>query len=290
MAKGRKRHVQQELRFANQAGNLRGVRSERRRKRRRTRVAADGAVKRPVGRPPKGPRSSERHKKRPAIKASEPVHVTLRVVEGVGRLRTRAVYKAVREAMFVIYRREDCRIVHLSIQGNHVHLLVEAENRMALAAGMKAFEISAAKHINAAVSNAGSWWERRKLSVKPKRRKGQVFADRYHAEVIRTPRQARNALAYVLNNWRKHREHRAKLARGWLVDPFSTGWSFDGWKEREDEPFVWKLRASYEPIMSWRPRTWLLSTGWRRYGLVSVYEVPGPRASVFPAQRRDARA
>ena len=45
---------------------------------------------------------------------------------------------------------------------------------------------------------------------------------------------------------------------------------------------MWKLRASYQPIMSWRPRTWLLAEGWRRYGLVSIYEVPGPRASIFP--------
>jgi hypothetical protein len=110
-----------------------------------------------------------------------------------------------------------------------------------------------------------------------------VFPDRYHEEIIRTPKQARNALAYVLNNWRKHGEHRRDPARTWLIDPFSTGWSFDGWKERADEPFIWKLRASYEPMMSWRPRTWLLREGWRRHGLVSVYEVPGPRRSVFPA-------
>ena len=271
MGRERKRHVQQALHFGDKNGQRRGGPNRRKRK----------GVR--LGRPPRGSRSSERHKKREAFRASEPVHVTLRVVEGVGRLRTRAVYRAVREAMLVSYRREDCRIVHLSVQGNHVHLLVEAENRMALAAGMKAFEISAAKHINAAVSRAGSWWERRRKRVKPKRRKGQVFADRYHVEIIRTPRQARNALTYVLNNWRKHREHRADVARTWLIDPYSTGWSFDGWKEREDHPFVWKLRASYQPIMSWRPRTWLLSEGWRRHGLVSIYEVPGPRATVFPA-------
>jgi REP element-mobilizing transposase RayT len=259
------------------------VRSERRRKRRKPRVAADGTVKRPVGRPPKGRRSSERHEVRPTIKASEPVHVTLRVADDIARrgLRKRGIYKAVREAMLVTYRDESCRIVHQSIQDSHLHLLVEADNRMALARGMQAFQISAAKHINAAVSNAGNWWERRRMRTKPERRKGSVFPDRYHEEIIRTPKQARNALAYVLNNWRKHGEHRRDPARTWLIDPYSTGWSFDGWKERADEPFVWKLRASYEPMMSWRPRTWLLSQGWRRYGLVSVYEVPGPRASVF---------
>jgi len=273
MARRRKRHIQQDLRFPNAAGDLRGTSQERGR-------TKDGRRRGRGGRKAQGRRPSEPHKRRPTLKASEPVHVTLRVVEGVGRLRTRAVYRAVREAMLATYGREDCRIVHLSVQGNHVHLLVEADNRMALARGMQAFQISAAKHVNAAVSNAGSWWERRRMRVKPKRRKGRVFADRYHEEIIRTPRQARNALAYVLNNWRKHQEHRAAFARGWLIDPFSTGWSFDGWKQRENEPFVWKLRASYEPIMSWRPRTWLLSEGWRRYGLISVSEVPGPRVDM----------
>jgi len=268
----RKRHVQQALFFGDKNGQRRGDRRNRKRKK---------GVR--LGRPPKGPRSSERHDKRPAIKASEPVHVTLRVGEGVGRLRTRSVYKAVREAMLVTYSREDCRIVHLSVQGNHVHLLVEAANRMALARGMQALQISAAKHINAAVSNAGSWWERRRMRAKPKRRKGQVFADRYHTEIIRTPRQARNALAYVLNNWRRHGEDRVAFARGWLIDPFSTGWSFDGWKEREDEPFVWKLRQTYEPMMSWRPKTWLLREGWRRYGLIRVAEVPGPKPTARAA-------
>jgi REP element-mobilizing transposase RayT len=267
MARAQKRHIQQDLRFPNRAGNLRGTTQERGRKRRK------GGRKAPPGQRP-----SEPHKTREAFRPSEPVHVTMRVVDAIGRLRMRATYQAVREAMFVVYPREDCRIVHLSIQDNHLHVLVEADGRTALARGMQAFQISAAKHINAAVSSAGSWWERRHMRTRPKRRKGQVFADRYHVEVIRSPKQARNTLAYVLNNWRRHREHRSEVARTWLIDPFSTGWSFDGWKERENEPFVWKLRASYQPILSWRPRTWLLTEGWRRWGLVSVREVPGPRA------------
>ena len=119
----------------------------------------------------------------------------------------------------VVGKYEDVRIVHLSIQRTHVHLLVEATNKTALARGMKAFQISAAKLINAAVSVRGA-----------RRRRGQVFTDRYHAELIESPRQARRALAYVLNNWRKHREDRGVRQRRWLVDPFSSGISFGGWK------------------------------------------------------------
>ena len=203
------------------------------------------------------------------------------MLDVIGRLRTRSAYMAIREAAITVLKHDDFRIVHISIQGTHIHLLVEAEGRAALAKGMKAFEISAAKHLNAAVSKAGGWWARVKLRRQgkplPKRRKGRVFADRYHSTVIRTPKHARHELAYVLNNWRKHGEHRKDAARGWKIDPFATGWLFQGWKEREGEPFAWKLRETYEPMPVWWPRTWLLKEGWRRYGLISTHEVPGKR-------------
>ena len=246
MARARKRHVQQDLMFHPRGG------------------ARPGA-----GRPKKGKRASEPHKKRPALKPSQPVHVTLRAVDDLPRLRTRAAYQAVREATITVLGRETCRIVHLSIQGNHVHLLVEADDRTALARGMQAFQISAAKHINAAVSRGEAV-----------RRRGQVFADRYHAEIITNRKQARHALAYVLNNWRRHREHRAAFARSWLIDPFSSAWAFEGWKELEHSPTLWRLRETYRPMPVWRPKTWLLSEGWRLYGLIRVHEVPGSRTPV----------
>ena len=78
----------------------------------------------------------------------------------------------------------------------------------------------------------------------------------------RAPRQVRNTLAYVMNNWRRHREDRGAFAR-WSIDPFSTAPSFEGWKERA-EP----MPASYRPLVVWEPRSWLLAVGWRRHGLI----------------------
>src|SRR5690348_17374364 len=156
-------------------------------KRRRRRKRRAGS-KRP-GPKPKGPRGSP-HTVRPELKARHPVHVVLRVVSAVGNLRRRATYKAVREATLTTARREDFRIVHLSIQRNHLHLLVEADHKGALASGMQGFQISAAKHLNAAIS---------KDRPGPRRR-GAVFPDRYHAEIITTPTQARHALNYVVIN------------------------------------------------------------------------------------------
>jgi REP element-mobilizing transposase RayT len=137
----------------------------------------------------------------------------LRADVAVGALRKRDIYKALRRALVTTFSRDDFRIVHISIQGTHVHLLVEANDRMSLARGMKAFGISAAKHINAALPRDASG----------KRRRGTVFPDRYHAQIIRNPRQARHCLAYVLNNWRKHGESQLVIAKDWPIDPFSSG-------------------------------------------------------------------
>ena len=221
-----------------------------------------------LGRPPKGPRSGSPHKKRPTLKGRFPVHVVMRVAAELGSLRKRDCYKALRWATLTAARREDFRIVHISIQRTHVHMLVEAHDKRALSRGMQGFQISAAKLLNRAVSIA---WETR--------RRGTVFTDRYHAEIITTRRQARHALAYVLNNWRKHREDREPFSREWKVDPYSTGALFAGWKERGDDPLLWKLPETYEPMFVWFPKTWLLDEGWRRYGLIGMSEVPSAPAN-----------
>ncbi len=336
MARARKTHVQQELRWRNAAGDLRG----------RKREASSGASRR--GRPrlgrPKKPGAKQRHAKRPVFASERVLHVTLRVERAIGKLRTRACYRAIREAAVTVLPHEDCRIVQLSIQSTHVHLLVEAEHSQALSRGMQAFQISAAKHINAAVSGAGSWWERRlarravarvrattrastqaattrastqaattrasthaattrastqaaaaRASTQaasraatsaaaggrevqlPARRRGRVFADRYHARIITSPLQARRELAYVLNNWRKHGEDRRAVARGWKIDPFSTGWGFLGWREHEQAQWAWSKPPTYEPIPVYGPRSWLLREGWKRHGLIGMREVPGAR-------------
>lgn len=223
--------------------------------------------KRPgAGRPAKGPRPSEPHKARPTHKARHPVHVTIRVVGGLGTLRRRELQLAIRESTIVVAKREDFRIVHLSVQANHIHLLVEAENKLALARGMQAFQISAARQINASLVDANG-----------KRRRGQVFTDRYHARALTSPRAVRNCLAYVLNNWRRHQEDGADFAKNWLVDPYSTGVDFAGWKELDDSPTLYKPRATYRGFIVWRARTWLLAEGWKRGGPpISVFDVPGP--------------
>jgi putative transposase len=106
------------------------------------------------------------------------------------------------------------------------------------------------------------------------RRRGSVFPDRYHPRNLTTPREVRNCVAYVLNNWRHHGEHHKRLRNRWKIDPYSTALAFDGWKER-DERGNFKFPDGYDGPIVWVPKSWLLRVGWRRHGLVSIAETPG---------------
>ncbi|HSS01838.1 MAG TPA: transposase [Kofleriaceae bacterium] len=226
-----------------------------------------GGKRRGAGRPPKGVRPGSPHKARPFLHARYPVHVTLRAISAVGNLRRRCVYQAVREATLTTARREGFRIVHLSIQHNHLHLIVEACDKNALASGMQGFQISAAKHLNAAISKGRPG----------PRRRGTVFPDRYHAEIITSPTQARHAISYTLNNFRKHREDQAGSASTWKVDWFSSGIMFPGWLEYGDEAFLWRGPPTCDPLITYQPKTWLLREGWKKVGSISCYEIPSAR-------------
>ncbi len=238
--RARKRHVQQAL--FNHGGKRKGA-----------------------GRKPRGHRAGTSHAKRPEVELKHPLHVTLRVVPAVGNMRRRDMYRAVREATIVAAIRERIRIVHVSIQATHIHLLVEADNKLALTRGMQGFQISLARNVNTVLGNDD------------RRRRGPVFADRYHCVTIRSPTQARNALSYVINNWRKHQEDRHARKLIWLVDPFSSGISFPDWHERENEHCMLPIPADHDPLVVYRPRSWLLQDGWKRAGSVSARAIPSNR-------------
>ena len=101
-----------------------------------------------------------------------------------------------------------------------------------------------------------------------------MFPDRYHAVVVDSPRQARHALSYVVNNWRKHREDRGEFTRRWDVDWYSSGAMFSGWKEQGSKGFALGRPPELEPVFVSPPRTWLLRTGWMMHGAISCREVP----------------
>jgi REP element-mobilizing transposase RayT len=154
--------------------------------------------------------------------------------------------------------REGCdrgrfRVVHYSLQRDHAHLLVEAASARDLACGMKAIGARLARAANRVF-----------------RRSGSVLADRYHLRTLRTPREVRNALAYVLLNARKHwREHHGS-APPTRLDEASSGRWFEGWRRAP----VSRGPPCEAPEVA-PARTWLLSIGWRRHGLIDRAEIPG---------------
>jgi REP element-mobilizing transposase RayT len=195
------------------------------------------------------------HRARPELSARHPVHVVLRMVVRVS-WRTRDYYRFVQRALQGTLGRGDFRIVHVSIQNNHLHLLVEATDRKALTRGMSSFTIRLARIVHDSVGGVG-----------------KVFAFRYHATQIKTARHARHALAYVLNNWRRHNldyvNGRAVRA---TLDEYSSALSFDGWARGER----FRVPRNYDPLAVSAPKTSLFKFDWQNYGLIQTWEKPGP--------------
>ncbi len=210
---------------------------------------------RPKKRWPKGVKAPASHAKREPFVKGRALHVTLRTLPVARNLRRMDAYRAVRIGARVVLARSGFRLVHFSIQSNHIHLIVEAESRVELSNGVRAFSISVAKSLNAKLG-----------------RRGPVFADRYHARAIARPTQMRNAIQYVLTNWLHHRPDHHEIMEE--VDPYSSGANFLGWKElRGSRQFV--RDDAFERVSLATPLLWLTRDGWRRGGEISVFTVPG---------------
>ena len=203
-----------------------------------------------AGRKPSGRRCDSKQR-RERFSQCLPVHVTLRVRSGIPSLRRRKLVQALRRAFAAACERGDFRLVHHSIQRNHLHLIVEAENQDALGRGMRSLGTRVAHAVQ------------RTFEVK-----GRILEGTYHAHILRTPREVWQAIRYVLLNVRKHWREFKGGAPPVRLDECSSGRWFDGW----GEPLPGS-RSGPREVAS--PGTWLLRTGWRRYGLIDPAAVPG---------------
>ena len=173
------------------------------------------------------------------------MHVTLRARGGLPPFREQVIAREVRRRISdanVSRRLGDVfRVVHFSVQNDHVHLIVEAADGASLSRGVQGLAIRLARRVNALLGARGRFW-----------------GDRFHARELASPRAVRNAIVYVLMN---AKEHGARVD----VDPCSSAPWFDGFAER-------RPRDGPSPTRS--PETWLCATGWRRRGLVRLDERP----------------
>ena len=197
-----------------------------------------------AGRKPSGRRTGVPHRARPTHHASHPAHVTLRARAGLPSLRTPRLFPVLRCALAKTSRR-GFRLLQFSVQHDHVHALVEADGHDRFIRGSQGLAIRLAKAVNRSLG-----------------RRGKVWLERYHARALRTPREVRNALVYVLQNARKH----IRGVNG--LDPCSSASWFTGWTQP-----VSRIGSS-PPIA--HARTWLAAVGWRRWGLIRFHERPAP--------------
>src|SRR5882724_6337360 len=179
------------------------------------------------GRRPNAAKAGVSHLRRAGFAARHPVHVTMRLLSGVGFLRAFSRARAIEDALRAVKERFGLRVVHYSIQGNHLHLIVECDEPTALSRAIQGLAVRLARALN-------------RLSA----RTGKVFSDRYHAHVLKTLREVANAVRYVLENFRHHlREDVAPQG----ADPCSSaGWISD---------------AASDDAPNLSPRTWLLRHG-----------------------------
>ena len=205
-------------------------------------VRSWGGRRKGAGRKPSPGRRPMPHRRRAPHDPRCPVHVTLRAAVGLASLRSAAVFAGLENA-FAAASTNGFRMLQFSVQSDHLHLLVEADTPTRLTRGVQGLAVRTAKAINRGL-----------------RRRGSVWAERFHAHVLKTPREVRNALVYVLNNFRKH----FPGSRG--LDPRSSGRFFTGWRT------VVSCPAGRSPVVP--PRTWLAAVGWRLRGLIEIDESP----------------
>ena len=192
------------------------------------------------------------HRERSALASRFPVHVTMKLLRGLPRLRCRSEYRALLACFASGCDRAGFRLTHYAVLNDHLHFLVEARDRATLSRGLQGLAIRTAKALN-------KLW----------RRRGGVFADRYHDRILKTPREARNALVYVLANGKKHATEGREVTVPQAIDTFTSAPWFDGLREAIT---VRGIESMPRPVID--SRTWLLTLGWRRHGLLSVHDLP----------------
>jgi REP element-mobilizing transposase RayT len=219
--------------------------------------SSHGGARPGAGRKPNGSKPGMAHTPRPKLAARHPVLITVKLRQGLPRLRQHAERKLLLAVFAAAKQRagrtgKSFRLTHFAILNDHLHLLAEAADRQALSRALQGLLIRAARALN-------KLWQRR----------GSVFADRYHDRTLTSPRAVRNALCYMLANGKKHVAEGRAVRVTQALDIYSSAPWFDGFREAITVRGIANLAPPVAP-----PGTWLLSIGWRRRGLLSVLETP----------------
>lgn len=145
------------------------------------------------------------HRTRETFDRTLPALVTLRMAKSVYNLRSQRSFNVLKRALSGGKDRFGTRIIHFSVQGNHIHLIVETPGKDSLFRAMKGLGVRVARKMNGMMG-----------------RRGRVIGDRYHAGLLRSHRQAVRAVHYVRENHRKHFAKKDDWRTGTTIDDFSS--------------------------------------------------------------------
>ena len=207
------------------------------------------------------------HLVRPNLSPHKPVHVTLRLVDGLPSLRRARLTDLCLNVFSAERDRKGFRLVHYAIRSNHLHLVCEADCARSLSRGVGRLAARCARGLNARLG-----------------RRGRTFRDRFHARIISSPRQMRNVLRYVLRGAHKDAARSAHKRELTGVDFWSSAYYFDGFANvgaaAEEPPLEPGARIIDERGPPVTPaRSWLLRVGWRRHGLIHTAEYAPKRGA-----------
>jgi putative transposase len=181
----------------------------------------------------------------------------MRARAGGPNMRAQLIFKKVRASIARAHR-GGLRVLHFSVQRDHLHLVVEAPDKRGMARGLQGVASGIARAVN-----------------RMTRRRGRYWRDRYHRRDLTSPRAVRNAIVYVTMNFRKHEAYDDSVHT--VLDARSSAAWLDGWHPRAG-PWLEELRRvplvrDLAPPIS-ESSTWLGRIGWKRRGLLSPNELP----------------
>jgi REP element-mobilizing transposase RayT len=200
--------------------------------------------------------------RRAPIHREHPLHVTIRVVDGLPSLRGAEAYALILSIFRAARGRFGFHIVEFDVLADHIHLIVECDAPDSLERGMRGLCTRLGKRLN-----------------KLFQRHGKLVAHRHHARALPTPLEVRRALAYVLLNQRIHDTRAGRHRPKRWIDSRSSGIAFAGWREPPHDG------GPLPDLGTSSARTWLLRVGWRKHGLIAFDEPSTTGPPLTPSRR-----
>lgn len=134
------------------------------------------------------------HRTREKVKHYQPLHINFKFRTFIKKKDSLRILKRA----LINARKQGLRIVHFSMQSNHIHLIVEALNNEVLSSGMRALTVTFAKGL----------------------KMGKVQVERYHLHVLKTKQEVKHAVHYVAFN-----QHRHEKGTYTVIDEFTSALS-----------------------------------------------------------------